>query len=139
MSISDHRASLASPVLAAVSTRNRRQSFAATDAPDANYRELVGRINAELYDLRGEGESRTALDPDDYTAGQALAAALRENHASNGVVYPSVRYPRGRAVAAFWPDVVGILVQARHLCYRWDGRRVDAWLVYGEENWRLLA
>ena len=115
--------------------------MAATDEEPAtaDYRELVGRINAELHDLRGAETFRTALDPDDYTAGQALAAALRENHASNGILYPSVRYLRGQAVAALWPDVVGIPVQARHLCYRWDGRRVDAWLVYGEENWRLLA
>ena len=115
--------------------------MAATDEEPAtaDYRELVGRINAELHDLRGTETFRAALDPGDYSAGQALGTELRENHASNGVVYPSVHYPRGAAVAAFWPDVVGIPVQARHLCYRWDGRRVDAWLVYGEENWRLLA
>lgn len=25
-----------------------------------------------------------------------------------------------------------------HLCYRWNGHRADAWLVYGEEQWRPL-
>ena len=80
--------------------------MAATDEEPAtaDYRELVGRIDAELHDLRGTETFRTALDPDDYTAGQALAGALRENHACNGIVYPSVRYHRGQAVAAFWPD-----------------------------------
>ena len=115
--------------------------MAATDEEPAtaDYRELVGRIDAELHDLRGAAAFRAALDPGDYTAGQALAAELRENHASNGIVYPNVRYPGGEAVAAFWPDVVGIPVPGRHLCYRWDGRRVDAWLVYGEEDWRRLV
>lgn len=115
--------------------------MAATDEEPAtaDYRELVGRIDAQLHDLRDADAFRAALDPGDYIAGQTLAAELRENHASNGIVYPSVRYPGGEAVAAFWPDVAGIPVQARHLCYRWDGRRVDAWLVYGEENWRPVA
>lgn len=35
--------------------------------------------------------------------------------------------------------VVGIPVQGRHVCYRWDGSRVDSWLVYGEEDWRPLS
>ena len=104
----------------------------------ADYRELVGGIDAELHDLRGTEAFRPALDPDSYSAGQGLAAELRENHASDGIVYPSVRWSRGEAVAAFWPDVVGIPVQGRLLSYRWDGDRVDAWLVYGEENWRRL-
>ncbi len=114
------------------------QFMAATDEPPAtvDYRELIGRIDAALHDLRGTDDFRAELDADDYSAGQALAAELRGRHGSNGIVYPSVRCPRGQAIAAFWPDVVGIPVQGRHLCYRWDGRRVDAWLVYGEENWR---
>lgn len=52
------------------------------------------------------------------------------------IVYPSVRHPAGAAVAAFWPDMAGIPVPGRHLCYRWDGRRMDAWLVYGGADWR---
>ena len=104
----------------------------------ADYRELIGGIDAELHDLRGAEALRDALDPDDYTAGQVLAAELRERHAGNGIVYPSVRWPRGEVAAAFWPDVVGVPVAGRLLCYRWDGRRVNAWLVYGEEDWRAL-
>lgn len=104
----------------------------------ADYRELVGRVDAKLHDLRSTADFRFALDAGDYTAAQSLARELRHGHASDGIVYPSVRYPDGDAVAAFWPDVVGIPVQGRHLCYRWDGSRVDSWLVYGEENWRPL-
>ena len=114
--------------------------MAATDEEPAtaDYRELIGRIDAELHDLRDAAAFRSALDPEDYTDGHSLARELRSKHAGNGIVNPSVRYPAGQAVAVFWPDVAGIPVAGRHLCYRWDGRRTDAWLVYGEETWRAL-
>ena len=112
--------------------------MAATDEEPstADYRELVGSLDTHLHDLRLAGAFDAQLDADDYTAAQSLALQLRDQHASNGIVYPSVRYPTGEAVAAFWPDVVGVPIQGRHLCYRWDGRRVDAWLVYGKDDWR---
>jgi hypothetical protein len=107
------------------------------EAATADFRELVGRIDAELHDLRGDERFADCLDPDParYPVPQALAKQLRSAHASDGIVYPSVRYRGGSAVAAFWPDVVGIPVQARHLCYRWNGERADAWFVYGEDDW----
>jgi hypothetical protein len=103
----------------------------------ADFRELVGRIDAELHDLRADERFANCLDPDParYAVPQALAKSLRDEHASDGIVYPSVRWPGGLAVAAFWPDVVGIPVQGRHLCYRWNGERADGWFIYGEEAW----
>jgi hypothetical protein len=68
-----------------------------------------------------------------------LARSLRDEADSDGFVYPSVRCPGGEALAAFWPDVVGIPIQGRHLCYRWDGRCADAYLIYGEPDWRPLG
>ena len=120
---------------------NFERFMAATDEEPAmaDYRELIGSIDAEMHNLRNAVAYAFALDVGDYSEAQALARALRRNHDSNGIVYPSVRYPGGEAIAAFWPDVAGIPVQGRHLCYRWDGNRVDAWLIYGEENWRQLA
>ena len=114
--------------------------MAATDeAPaTADYRELIGRIDTELHDLRGAATFRSALDPDDYGDAQALARDLRWNQDSNGIVYPSVRHSEGEAIAAFWPDVVGVPVPSRHLRYRWNGRRADACLVHGEEDWQPL-
>lgn len=103
-----------------------------------SFRELIGGIDADLHDLRDAAAFAPVLDPGDYAAAQSLARELRSDHASNGVVYPSVRYPGGQAVAVFWPDVAGIPVAGRHLCYRWNGHRADAWLVYGEEQWRPL-
>ena len=101
-----------------------------------SYLELILQVDAQLHDLRDKPEFQSTLDPDDYAVAQSLARELRRNHASDGIVYPSVRYPEGEAVAIFWPDVLGIPAQARHLCYRWNGSKVDAWLIYGEEHWR---
>lgn len=103
---------------------------------EADYRGLIGSLDSRLHDLRGDAGFSAALDADDYTASQLLARRLRDQQNSNGIVYPSVRYPLGEAVAVFWPDVIGIPVQGQHLCYRWDGTRVDAYLVYGEDDWR---
>ena len=108
------------------------------ESATTNFRELIGRIDVDLHDLRDAAAFAPVLDPDDYAAAQSLARELRSDHASNGVVYPSVRHPSGQAVALFWPDVAGIPVLGRHLCYRWNGHRTDAWLVYGDEQWRPL-
>ena len=104
----------------------------------ADYRELIGHVDTELHDLRDPVVFNAALDPNDYTAAQSIARELRGNHSSDGIVYPSVRYAGGEAMGTFWPDVAGIPVAHRHLCYRWNGRRADAWLVYGEDHWRRL-
>ncbi len=104
----------------------------------ADYRELVNRVDAKLHDLRDSDVFKAALDPADYTAAQSIARELRGNHASDGIVYPNVRYAGGEAVGTFWPDAAGIPVAQRRVCYRWNGRRADAWLAYGEDHWRAL-
>jgi hypothetical protein len=101
----------------------------------SDFRELVGSIARELHDIRRDARFASALDPDDYAPAQQLARRLRDDEDSNGIVYRSVRYPAGEAIAAFWPDVVSIPMQARHLCYRWNGVRVGAYLIYGQDNW----
>lgn len=91
----------------------------------SQFREIVLAVDARLHDLRGRPEEyRAALDPDDYGESQRLAAALRRA-ASDGIVYPSVRYPDGEAVALFYPDLAANPRQGRHLDYHWDGARVD--------------
>ena len=100
--------------------------LAATDEEagwTSQFRELVGALDAELHDLRG-GDFEDCLAPDDYATPQTLAGRVRAS-GSDGLVYPSVRYPEGECVAAFWPDVVGSPVQGRHYAYHWDGTGVD--------------
>ena len=115
--------------------------FKATDeAPGwlAQMRELIGAIDNEFHDIRGEAAFEDCLDPNNYDASQGLARSVREA-GSNGVSYPSVRDAGGECVAAFWPDLVGLPVQARHLAYPFDGEKID--LVRDEGNgnvWRLV-
>lgn len=86
-------------------------------------RELVGKIDTALDDIRGGGFG-ALLDPDDYTASQAFARDARSDN-SDGVVYPSVRNAGGTCFAAFYPDVMDVPVQGRHISYHWDGGRID--------------
>jgi len=90
----------------------------------SQFRELVGKVDAVLHDLRDDTRFHPCLDANSYAHSQALARELRDNN-SDGMVYPSVRYPSGQCIGAFWPDVVGIPVQGRHFSYHWDGARVD--------------
>jgi hypothetical protein len=107
-------------------TIHHTQKFCAStrEAPGwiADKRELIGRIDALLSDVR-HGYPQL-LDPDDYTASQAFA--LGEKAAgSDGIVYPSVRSPGGTCFAAFYPDVMSPPVQGRHLSYHWNGSAID--------------
>ncbi len=97
----------------------------ATDEPESSstFRELIGTVSANLHNLRGGGFS-ACLNPDSYVDSHKLAANLRAA-GSDGIVYPSVRFPEGEAIAAFYPDVVTPPVQGRHLRYHWDGTRVS--------------
>ncbi len=104
----------------------------------AQMRELVCAVDQEFYDLRGTQKFKDCLAPMSYAASQDLARKLRDGDA-NGIVFQSVRDPEGEAIAAFWPDVVGLPKQGRHLAYHFDGEKVD--LVRDEAGgdvWRLV-
>jgi RES domain len=112
----------------------------ASDSGDPPRREdmraLVGSVSNEFHDVDtlAPAERGTGLDPSSYAASQPFARALRDA-GSNGIAYPSVRDPGGRCLAAFWPDVVGIPVQDRHLQYEWDGSRVARYFDYALDRW----
>jgi RES domain len=103
----------------------RRFLFATREAPGwiAEMRELQGQIVRSLIDIR-TGAHDDLLDPDSYVASQVFAAHQRAQGA-DGIVYPSVRQSGGECFAAFWPDVMKVPTQGRHLRYHWDGNRVD--------------
>ncbi len=88
-------------------------------------RQLVGSIDVDLIDVRGEG-FETILDPDiaSYAVSQAFARE-RKAAGANGVVYPSQRRAEGECIAAFYPDVVSVARQADHFRYHWDGEKID--------------
>jgi hypothetical protein len=104
-------------------------------AADAQYRELQAGIAGSLHDLRGSGFEEV-LAPADWKPGQVLAGALKAG-GSDGIVYPSVRWPEGHAAALFYPDLVKLpVVQAQTLQYHWDGERMTRYFVMGETEWR---
>jgi hypothetical protein len=105
---------------------HERFMAATAEAPGwtSDFRELIGPVDAALHDLTGGG-FESCLDPDSYEQGQALARALRAA-GSDGLLYPSVRQPGGLCIAVFYPDVVGLPVQGRHLSYHWNGAAVDS-------------
>jgi hypothetical protein len=91
----------------------------------SQFREILLDVNAQLHDLRGDTAVQSGLLlPDDYEASQALGSQLRAS-GSDGVVYPSVRYPTGECVGVFYPDCTANPIQGRHLDYHWNGTTVD--------------
>ena len=99
----------------------------ATDEPvgwTSDFCELVGPIDAELHDVTDTSSHAAIYHPENYAAAQALALDLRARN-SNGLVYQSVRYPDGIAIALFWPDVPGVPRPGQYLSYYWDGSRVS--------------
>lgn len=102
--------------------------LASTGEPEgwvSEVRELVGSIDHALIDLRGAGAAHAALlDPNSYVISQPFAKGQRTG-GTDGIVYPSVRAAGGQCIAAFWPDVVGVPVQADHYAYHWNGSTID--------------
>lgn len=87
----------------------------------SQFRELIGSVDTDLDDIAGHAD---LLDPDDYGPSQVFGAERRAA-GSNGITWPSVRYPGGQSLAVFWPDVIPIPTQGAHFAYHWNGAAVD--------------
>lgn len=109
-------------------TMHHHGNFMAATAEDpgwvSDFRELVGTLDANLHDVTNVPLTHEIYDKDSYLASQQLASTVHRE-GSNGIVYNSVRYPDGLAVALFWPDVAGIPTQGQHFSYFWDGSTVS--------------
>ncbi|MBE1162071.1 RES family NAD+ phosphorylase [Dyella acidiphila] len=110
---------------------HREIFLAATAEPacDIEMRCYRTSVDCKLHDIRGGWSAAHAADS--YVASVQLARQLRAAD-SNGIVYDSVRYEGGECLAAFYPDVVAPCVQAQHLIYRWDGKRIAKVLEVSE-------
>jgi RES domain len=110
----------------------------AMDSHDPARREdmrvLLGNINATFDDLPDDLTRASLLHKTSYVHSQAFGLERRSDN-SDGIVYPSVRHGGGICAAAFWPDVVGIPIQERHLKYEWDGNRVSRYFDFKLEEW----
>lgn len=111
---------------AVAETRHHHGRFLAATAEPAMHlpmRLYHVAIDARLHDLRPTGAVDAAVyDPDDYTAARALGARLRAE-GSAGVVYRSVRHPRGQCAGLFQPRGAARCLHAAYLLYAWDGER----------------
>jgi hypothetical protein len=114
-----------------------RYASHANDSPRREtMRVLVGSIDRSFDDVYALDDTTKAaiLNKDSYAQSQPFGAD-RRSRGSDGLIYPSVRHESGQCVAAFWPDVVGIPIQERHLNYDYDGRRVIRYFDYQRETW----
>jgi hypothetical protein len=116
----------------------------ASDSDDPPRRDdmrvLLGSIDRLLDDVATLEEKTKAaiLDKDSYAHSRPFGLSRRAN-GSDGFIYPSVRHEGGECIVAFWPDVVGIPIQERHLNYEWDGKRVTRYFDYQLEQWIVVA
>jgi hypothetical protein len=106
------------------STRRLRLSDGAFPS-SIQMRELIGRLDCELVDIRGLKEQRRDLyAPDDYSASRRFGVDARwpkQGPGQNGIVYDSVRRAAGTNVCVYRPSLIALpVVQADHYEYRWD-------------------
>ena len=109
-------------------TRYHREQFMlATDQPpmELDMRVYLTDLDAHLHDIRGLRDALPAIyAADDYSASQALGRRLRDQN-SWGIAYDSVRHGGGECVGVFRPPALRNCRQERHLCYVWDGKRIN--------------
>jgi hypothetical protein len=97
---------------------------------DADFRLLTCIVTGEVA-----RPPEDCLDPLDWGPGQVLGRQARASGA-DGIVYRSVRHPKGQAAALFWPDCLALpIIQNRQLRYRWDGAQMSHYLDYGATSW----
>jgi len=79
----------------------------AWDKPETfTFDDYLADFRGTFHDLRGgHAGYRQVLDPDSYSASQKLAQELLAG-GSAGIVYPSVRLPKGTCIACFRPTLV---------------------------------
>jgi RES domain-containing protein len=86
-------------------------------------RAYLADFHALFVDIR---ERKAAFerfyDPHSYAASQTFARGLLSSGA-NGIVYRSVRDPRGECIACFRPKLVKNVRIGHHFEYRWNGNR----------------
>jgi hypothetical protein len=89
----------------------------------SSFQEVVLSVSADLHDIR-DPEFAAWLHRDNYAGAQGVAEPL---HAagSDGMVYPSTRWPGGECVALFYPDLAANPVHGRLYDLHWNGTAID--------------
>lgn len=87
---------------------------------ELTYDDYLADFSADFHDIRRDKRFAEALAPDSYVTSQELADELMKA-GSLGVVYPSVRRPRGTCVACFRPALVMNVRKGKTYRFRWQG------------------
>jgi len=87
---------------------------------DVTYDDYLADFNCDLHDLRDARKQAAFLDPKSYVASQTLAQELLES-GSHGIVYPSVRRPKGTCICCFRPALVTNIRKGPTYRFVWDG------------------
>jgi hypothetical protein len=104
-------------------------------------RTYIGRLAAELHDIRGGWPE--VHDPDSYVPSQALGKKLR-GVGSSGIAFDSVRCASADNVAVFRPSILAAargkphVTQGSHVRVEWDGSRMSRYIVMGDANWTTI-
>ncbi len=105
-------------------------------------RTYIGRIGAELHDIRG-GWPR-AHDPVSYVYSQALGRRVHDA-GGNGVVFDSVRLAGAENIGVFRPSLLAAsepgkahVLQGPHVRIEWDGTRMSRYILIGDPDWIAL-
>lgn len=98
----------------------------------STFREIVLSVGADLHDIR-DAEFSAWLDSENYAGAQGVAEPL---HAagSDGIVYPSTRWPGGECVALFYPDLASNPREGRIFDFHWNGHAVDHLREHGTDQ-----
>lgn len=117
---------------------HRAEFFKATNDPPltCDERVLKGSINAKFHDIRPP-RYKDLHNPDSYQNSQDFARNMRAAN-SNGLIYNSVRHQGGECIAAFWPNVVGLPIQTRHLRFSWDGKKISKYFDFETGTYKDL-
>ncbi len=83
------------------------------------YDDYLADFSAELHDIRETRNFKRCLDPDSYVPSQELAQQLLAEGAL-GIVYPSVRRPKGICLACFRPALVMNVRKGRTYRFSWN-------------------
>lgn len=102
---------------------HRAKFLAATKQPDQEItmRVYSGTTKGDLHDLTGNA-FESLLNPDDYAASQTFGARLK-NQNSNGLIFPSVRDPKGLCLGIFRPKALCPPKQRSHLRYLYNASK----------------
>ena len=87
---------------------------------DVTYDDYCADFGCDLHDLRNAPDHAACFDPNSYVASQTISAELLQS-GSHGIVYPSVRRPKGTCICCFRPALVTNVRKGPTYRFVWDG------------------